>query len=190
MPMDGLHVITSFLLPSQTDLRVDRVVADEQRRTVTLKVTSTQVAPTCPRCAAASLRVHSTYTRTLADLPWADVGVRVRLHVRKCTCSSATCSRQIFCERLPQVARPWARRTARFAAQQQRIGVALGGAAGQRLAEDLDHAASRDTLLRLVRRTEMPDAPTPRILGVDDWARRKGQTYGTILIDIERGTII
>jgi transposase len=91
---------------------------------------------------------------------------------------------------VPQIARPWARRTRRLAAQQQRIGVALGGAAGERLADDLDQPASRDTLIRLVRRHELPPAPTPRILGVDDWARRKGHTYGSILVDIERGEII
>ena len=187
---DVLQRIIQLLLPSQTDLRLERVVADEQTHTLCLEVTSTQAAPACPHCAAAATRVHSTYTRTLADLPWADMAVRVQLHVRKCVCPTTTCSRTIFCERLPLVARAWARRTARLAAQQHRIGVALGGAAGQRLADDLDHAASRDTLLRLVRRSAVPDSPTPRILGVDDWARRKGQTYGSILIDIERGVII
>lgn len=91
---------------------------------------------------------------------------------------------------MPLIARPWARRTRRLAAQQQRIGVALGGAAGERLADDLDQPVSRDTLIRLVRRHELPQPPTPRILGVDDWARRKGHTYGSILVDIERGEII
>ena len=111
-------------------------------------------------------------------------------HALKCTCSTPTCSRRIFCERVPQIARPWARRTERLATQQQRIGVALGGAAGQRLAGDIDHLTRRDTLLRLVRGIAMPEPPPPHILGVDDWAKHKGHTYGTIMIDIERGRII
>jgi len=185
-----LQVITQLLLPSQTDLRLDRVVVDDHMQTLRLEVTSTQAAPACPRCAATTSQVHSRYTRTLADLPWADVGVQVQVQVRKCFCPTESCSRTIFCERVPQIARPWARRTRRLAAQQQRIGVALGGAAGERLADDLDQPASRDTLIRLVRRHELPAPVTPRILGVDDWARRKGHTYGSILVDIERGEII
>lgn len=190
MLIDMLHVITQLLLPSQTDLRLDRVVADDHTQTLILEVTSTQEAPACPRCATAASREHSRYTRTLADLPWANVAVQVQVHVRKCFCPTERCVRTIFCERVPQLAQPWARRTQRLAARQERIGVALGGAAGERLADDLDQSASRDTLIRLIRRHELPAASTPRILGVDDWARRKGHTYGSILVDIERGEII
>ena len=190
MLTDILHVITQLLLPSQIDLRLDRVVTDEHTHTLVQEVTSTQDAPHCPSCARAATRVHSHYTRTLADLPWAEVAVRVELHVRKCVCHSAACPHTIFCERVPSIARPWARRTTRLAEQQQRIGVALGSAAGARRADDLDHPASRDTLIRLVRAIPLANLPPPRILGVDDWAWHKGQTYGTILVDIERGAII
>ncbi len=114
--VDMLHIITQLLLPSETDLRLDRVVADDQTQTLRVEVTSTQAAPACPRCAAATSRIHSRYTRTLADLPWADVGVEVLVHVRKCFCPTESCSRTIFCERVPQIARPWARRTRRLAA--------------------------------------------------------------------------
>jgi transposase len=46
------------------------------------------------------------------------------------------------------------------------------------------------TLLRLIRRTALPNRPTPRLLGIDDWVLRKGHRYGTILVDLERHAAI
>ena len=140
----------------------------------------------CPSCGALSSSVHSRYERRPADLPSFGCPVRLRIRIRRFYCRHPGCPRRTFAERLPRLLPARARRTLRLARAQARVGLALGGEAGARLSLHLAMATSPDTVLRLVRRLPLRRARGPRVVGVDDWAVRKGRSYGTIIVDLER----
>lgn len=160
-------------------------------RVTVITVHSTSKVSGCPGCGAVSQRVHSRYRRILGDLPLSGHPVRLSVWARRFRCDAVLCGRRIFTERFADdVLAPWARRTARLDALVHHLGLALGGRPAASFAQRLMLPVSNDTLLRLVRRRGSPAFAPPIVIGIDDWAWRRNQRYGTLICDLERRRLI
>jgi Transposase/zinc-finger of transposase IS204/IS1001/IS1096/IS1165 len=158
--------------------------------TLTLGIATTNPNASCPACGQETWRVHSQYSRRLAEEPVFGHQVRLQLSVRRFLCSGSGCRRRIFAEPLDGFAAKHARTTTRLAHTHLAIGSALGGEAGARLAEKTAVPTSPDTLLRRVKQAGARSSGAPKFVGIDDWAWCRGQRYGTIVVDLETNDVI
>ena len=171
---------TQFLL-LPADMQVEEVSIDKNR--LLLMLSSTQLTATCPYCSSLSARVHSHYTRTLVDLPCQERAVVLRVQVRRFFCLTTECAHKTFAEQFPALAPAYARRTHRQLQRLCQMAFALGGRPGARLLKEQAMPTSFSTVLRLMRRSPTPGLPSPRVLGIDDFALKKGAPQAIQVVD-------
>lgn len=178
-------MLPSVLIPLWSSVELDAL--EQKKDHFLLQLRTTASSASCPSCSQLSTHKQGTYIRNFQDLPWAGIRVKVNLCVKKFYCKDPACPQKVFAQRFGKDLPPYARRTARLTDQLTEISYLLGGNGGSKLATMLGIAVSCTTLLRILyQAAAVQEIPTPRVLGIDDWAFRKGQTYGTILVDLEQ----
>lgn len=179
---------TNPLFPLPEGLEMTSV--SETPQEVLVRVTSHRDCSNCPLCSTPSFAIHSYYRRKPLDLPCAGRPIRLLLTVKKFFCRIATCPRKIFVERLADLIAVSSRLTMRLRTAVQEIGFASCGKGGEHLAWKLGIPLSDATLLWSMLLVPIPVSPSVRIVGIDDWAWKKGHRYGTIVVDLQTHRVI
>ena len=173
----------SPFLPLSEELHIERVITSAHELLV--QIISSSPKACCPLCGAQAWRIHSRYTRQVADLPCVGRHVTLLLTVRKFFCPNPACPRKIFAEQFLDLVPSYARLTTRLREALIALGLATCGEVASPLAPQLGMQVAPTTLLRRVRAIPLAPVGKVRVLGVDEFAWKKGQTYGTILVDLE-----
>ncbi|MEW1599381.1 ISL3 family transposase [Streptomyces sp. NPDC093808] len=185
-PAVASKAIEDVLFPG-IDVRVEGV--SDSFDVLVVEAVSTARPGRCPDCRKQARRVHSTYQRSLDERPLGHRQVIVRLRVRRYFCDRRSCSRKTFVEQVPGLSERHRRSSTGLTGWLCSIAIEHSGRPAARLCRRLRLTAGRTRLLRLLTAPTVSDR-APRALGVDEFAFRKGCTYGTVLVDVEAGRVV
>lgn len=162
----------------------------EEETQIKIEAFSQATAGHCPRCNIYSKSLHGWHLRCPQDLPHIDYGIDLYLTVRRFRCQNPNCPQKTFVERFPGWLAVHARRTERLTKRMREVAFEVGGETGKRILRWFQIATSGDTLIRIMRQTVLRPTTGVRMVGIDDWALKKGRSYGTIIVDLEKQRVI
>lgn len=173
---------TTLLIPADFEI----LNASVSKENIKLSLQFCSPISYCPLCHTTSRHVHSHYQRKVRDLPISGKEVELQICCRKSFCEQKGCPRKIFAQQCKNCLKPYSRRLERATEQVLSIGLLMGCRPGTRICSLTGLSLSTSTILRVLKRTPVPEIKAPAVLGVHDFAFRRGNTYRTILINLEK----
>jgi transposase len=187
--MDVITDIKPLFTANLPDLHFEALTREDQH--FIARISSQQPTSTCPSCGKPSHHVHSHYQRCLQDLPISGLAVCWQIQVRRFRCVTKRCKQGIFCERFAKEIVVYARNTLRNTKILEQTALLFGAKPSTKITQCLGFQGSAATLLRRAHRTALPTNAEPvKVIGVDDFAFKKGRVYGTIIVNHENHQVV
>jgi transposase len=181
-------MVNEFIFDGSSQFLVIGIAKFEGK--VIVDVVSIQNGSCCPKCNNYSFRVHSYYYRKMLDLPILGNETWIRLKARKFYCRSEKCRTRVFTERFHSSVSSKQRKTENVQDKVSRVALLMGGNGGEKICRLMNIPVSSSTLIRSIHKKPIPEVQALRVVGIDDWAYRKGSKYGTVLVDMEQRKIV
>jgi len=158
----------------------------ESQSEILIQMETNTTAATCPICGMESTKRNCGYTRKrMQDLPILGSKVFLQVYAQMFSCINPACEVSTFTEDLQGLAGSYRHWTMRCEALIMAIAVNTSCEAASRICKEMSIDISGDTIIRLLLRHVRETPFYGEAIGVDDFAIRKGQNYGTMVCDLD-----
>lgn len=178
--------LSPFYIEARLEVR-DLLVKDDS---IHLFVRCSHPDGICPYCGSVSSKIHSKYYRTIVDLPILGRGVTIHMESRKFFCANETCNKKTFAEQPGNEVFRYRRRTRRCEILVARHGLCCSSGKAKALINAQGIPLCNTTVLRDIHRMQVDKYSSVQNIGIDDWAFRKGITYGSIIVNLDTGLVV
>lgn len=161
------------------------IKVNEDEHTIVIHLKSITFACGCPQCQVTSTHYHGTHRRTVQDLPILGKNVQLKITTHEYECLNSACSVSTFSETFVHFLDAHSRMTERCQSFICALALETSAEGCAKICHQMGLSISGDTVIRLLlsKFNEQDKVIFGDTIGIDDFAFKKGRTYGTILVD-------